>query len=124
MPWKPGQSGNPAGRPVGARALTEILRKHGDGLVEVKGKKRKVARKRVLADLVWQAVNVGLVQFPDGGVLKLDGKAWVECFRWLYRHIDGDAPQHLKMEDISDYAAAAAAVRNAILNGNGDDSPE
>ena len=114
-----GNKGGP-GRPRSGRALTEILRKHGDGLIEVKGKDQKVARKRVLADLVWQAVNVGIVTFPDGAIIKLDGKAWAECVRWLYRHIEGDAPQHIQMEGISTYERAAAAVRDAV---NGNDSP-
>lgn len=119
----PGNDGGP-GRPPGGRALTDILHKHGDGLIAVKGKNKKVARKRVLADLVWQAVNLGLVTFPDGGILKIDGKAWVECVRWLYRHVDGDAPQHIQMEDISTYENAAAGVRAAIAAGNGNGSTE
>lgn len=122
MPWKPGQSGNPAGRPKGGRALTEILRRYGNRRMAVKGAEKKQGRKFVLANLLWQAVTLGRVTFPDGGILKLDGKAWVECVRWLYRHVDGDAPQHLQVEDISRYEAAAARVRDAAGNDNNSDT--
>lgn len=122
MPWKPGQSGNPKGRPPASRALTEILRKAGNRRIPHNGMPKKRGRKYILADLIWQAVTLGEVTFPDGSTLEIKGQAWLQVLQWLYRHIDGDAPQHVKMEDISDYAAAAAAVRDAILNGNGDPS--
>ena len=122
--WQPGESGNPKGRTPGVRALTQILRAHGNGTIAVKGQDKKLSRKLVLADLLWQAVNLGVVTFPDGGMLKLDGKAWIECVCWLYHHVDGDAPQHVQVEDISRYETVAAGVRDAIVNGNGDHSSD
>lgn len=116
--WQPGESGNPRGRPPACRALTEILRKAGNRRIARDGSDQKRGRKYILADLIWQAVTLGKVTFPDGSTLEIKGQAWVQVLQWLYRHIDGDAPQHIQVEDISDYEQAAAAVRDAIVNGN------
>lgn len=122
--WQPGESGNPAGRAPRARDLTAILRKAGDELVEVNGKKRRVKRKVVLARLIWQGVSTGLVTFPDSSTIEIKGQAWLDLLKWLYRHIEGDAPVMLQVEEVGRYELAANAVRLAIAGHNGDDSAE
>jgi len=95
--WKPGQSGNPKGRPPKSRALTELLEKAGGKTVEYGGK--RISGRRLLARLIWQAVTTGEVVLPgvdaDGNALKLVfGPAdWFDAVKWLYTHMDGPAPK-------------------------------
>lgn len=90
MPFQPGQSGNPAGRPPKNRALTEILEKAGNKAIERTGESKRAARKRVLAESIWQAVTEGRVTFADGRELKIeDLQEWAGLVQFIYKHIDG-----------------------------------
>jgi hypothetical protein len=88
MKFQKGQSGNPSGRPPKSRALTEILERAGNVTVDV-GADRKVARKRILADLTWQLATTGSATFPDGVQLNLEPGDWLALLKFLYQHIDG-----------------------------------
>ena len=87
--WKPGQSGNPNGRPPKSRALTDLLEAAGSKTVEdLSGKKQ--AGKRVLARLVWEMVLTGQAEMPNGKMLTVDDvKEWKELVKFIYSHIDG-----------------------------------
>ena len=86
-PWKPGQSGNPNGRPPKGRALTEILEKAGSKTIEYMGKRK--SGKRVLAEMLWQLVVTGHVVYPDGNIVTPEFEEWFKAVEWLYRHVDG-----------------------------------
>lgn len=88
--WTKGKSGNPAGRPRKERALTEILEAAGNKTVKVGDK--SVARKRVLAELIWQLMSDGKATLPNGRVLEPDPKDWLAVIQFLYKHIDGPPP--------------------------------
>ena len=87
MPFKKGTSGNPSGRPLKNRAFTETLERAGSNTVEYSGK--KVSGKRLLSILVWQGVTTGEITLPDGKVLKLSPRDWMDMVKWLYAQIDG-----------------------------------
>ena len=119
MPFRPGQSGNPAGRAPKNRTLTDILAAAGAATDEVDG--HKVARKRLIARLVWEVATTGRATFPDGTVLQAAPKDWLDTVKWIYTHIDGPAraeiglsgqgggPIAVKVEHDLDQAAFAAA---------------
>lgn len=65
--WKPGQSGNPNGRPPKSKALTDTLREVAD--MEIDG----VSKKRILADKVWELAIAGDIQ----------------AIKYIYDRIDG-----------------------------------
>ncbi len=94
MPWVKGQSGNPRGRPPKGRALTEILKKAGSKTLEVHGK--RLSRKRLVADLLWQAAAAGRVVFPDGRTLEVSFADWFDVVKFIYSHVDG--PPKVSME--------------------------
>ncbi len=91
--WTPGASGNKRGRPPKGRALTEILERAGN-LTVVRGDK-KAAKKRILADMLWEAAMTGKVLFgppekPDEcTVRELDVGEWFDVAKFIYAHIDG-----------------------------------
>ena len=87
MPFKPGQSGNPKGRPRKERALTDLLERAGSSMLEIDGK--RVSGKRYLADMVWQVVMTGQAKLPDGKVVQMSPQDWKDFVKWIYSHIDG-----------------------------------
>jgi hypothetical protein len=93
--YQPGESGNPNGRPPQSRALTEILAATLDKSVNTGD--RKAAAKRVLAEMLRDAVTTGEVTLPNGEVLKFSPKDWLEAVKWVYTHIDGPVKQQVDM---------------------------
>lgn len=87
--WKPGQSGNPNGRPLKNRALTEILERAGNITIPVQGTTKKSARKRLVAESIWELVSTGKATLPDGSTLSLEPGDWLGLVKWIYAHIDG-----------------------------------
>ena len=79
-PWKPGRSGNPKGRPKGARnrlgtqfleALEADFNKHGEQAIEQVRQKKPEVYMRVVADLLPKEANINVEA----------GEAFVELWR-------------------------------------------
>ncbi|MBN2531886.1 MAG: hypothetical protein JXB88_03285 [Spirochaetales bacterium] len=79
--WKPGQSGNPKGRPRKNKTLTEILAKHGKKR-DVKDGEKNISRKEALAKKLW--------------ALALSGD--IAAIRYIYDRIDGKPDQYHQMD--------------------------
>jgi len=105
MPFKPGQSGNPSGRPPGKRALTELLETAGNKTEQYNGGTNKTARKRIIADLAWKLLINGEATLPNGKKLDLDPKDWLSLHKWIYSHIDGPPRSEV------DITSAGAAIQ-------------
>jgi hypothetical protein len=88
-----GQSGNPSGRPLKERTLTKILEAAGNKTIEVEGDDKRVARKRLTAEVLWQAASTGKATFPKGDIFTLDIKDWFDVTQFLYKQIDGPPQQ-------------------------------
>ena len=69
-PWKPGISGNPAGRPKKGTALTDLLEKVG----EINYKDTGIARKKLLAEKMWDAAIEGTWNVAEYIFDRIDGK--------------------------------------------------
>lgn len=91
--FKPGNSGNPRGRPPKERALTSILEAELNKTVTSADGVR-VARKRLIASLMAQIATEGRVTMPDGRELVVgDLKELTDILKWIYRHVDGEKTQ-------------------------------
>ena len=136
--WKPGQSGNPKGRPPKARALTEILERAGSATIEVEGK--RISGKRLVARLVWEALTTGVLSLPiEAGAPPVRrvicSDEWITLAKWVFAQIDG--PPRAEIDVTSDgkslrpeltdeerIARLAAIFESARARGTGQDSPD
>jgi len=96
--FRPGQSGNPNGRPTKKRALTEILERAGAATVLVDGK--KITGKHLVARLLWQAATTATVQFPDSVPMGVALEDWIAIVKFIYTQVDG--PPKSEMDITSD----------------------
>ena len=91
MPFKPGQSGNPKGRPPKGRALTEILERRGNKTVpDIDG--RNHGGKYIVARALWELATTGRTSLKDGDEvreLSVGAKGWFEIVKWMYAQVDG-----------------------------------
>ncbi len=85
--WKPGQSGNPKGRPPKERALTTLLEKAGSRRVEVDG--RKLAARKVMVAHIWQGLTSGVIDFGGGNVMTLDAQEYIGLAKLVFGQVDG-----------------------------------
>jgi hypothetical protein len=87
-----GETGNPAGRPVGGRAFTEILRARGEHKSKYPphSKRYRLESREVLAAQLWEAVTTGKITLSDGKELEVKGMdEWFAVAKWIYQQVDG-----------------------------------
>lgn len=89
--FKPGQSGNPKGRPKGTLSLTDVLRQLGEiEDVEIRRGEPKISRKEALGHKLWN--------------MALSGKS--EIARYIYDRLDGKPTQEIKVHNDTPIDAA------------------
>jgi hypothetical protein len=114
--FKPGQSGNPNGRPKVGPTLTDILKELGD-LEDVEFRRGEmVTRKEALGHKMWNLALKGNEQIAKYIYDRIDGKPTQEIR--VGNHLRIDAPIHLhigaKIERVNeDDEAADAAVTDS-----------
>lgn len=84
-----GHTNNPRGRPPLSRSLTTLLERAGS--VTVPTDDGNVARKRLVAEMVWRLAATGRATFPDGTTVPCDD--WLAVVKWIYAQVDGPPPQ-------------------------------
>jgi hypothetical protein len=51
---------------------------------------------------LWQLATTGECELPSGKKLAVSPIDWLDVVKWLYHHIDGPAPQSMKISGDSD----------------------
>ena len=91
MPFQPGISGNPKGRPKKERELTGLIKRALSKTVNDPNTGKRISRKRLMANLLVMAVTEGKITFPGGPVIMLGANDWINFVMRLLQHIDGPA---------------------------------
>jgi len=97
MPWKKGQSGNPAGRKPKTRPLTAVLKTAINHAV-ILPDGTKVNGKRYLAGMLIEALTTGSITLANGNIIELSPEDVMMFTKFMYSQIDGPPPQELKHE--------------------------
>lgn len=87
--WKPGQSGNPAGKPPNSRALATLLREAGDKKIRKDG--HFVARNAIVAEGIYELLTLGETILPNKTKIKVNARDWLELVKFVHTHVDGPA---------------------------------
>lgn len=117
-PWKPGQSGNPNGRPKKNRALTEILEKQLAKTVTLADGAR-VAGKRYVAERMVELATAGKTTLANGQSISVHEVGWFEVVKWIYAQVDGPPKTET---DLNVRGALALNVVEEIVVTNAEDS--
>jgi Family of unknown function (DUF5681) len=88
--WKPGQSGNPKGRPRRNQILTELLRQQGETYMMVGSE--EVTAQEALARAVWQFVSTGEVWLAGKKLKAESASEWANVVKWLYGYVEPTRP--------------------------------
>jgi hypothetical protein len=86
----------------------------------------KVARKRLIARNLWQAVTLGKMTFPDGNEIQLSPDDILALTQFLYKHIDGPPPAAVDVTSGGEKIAQfdyEAFIRNFTPRPDGDSNP-
>ena len=86
MPFQPGRSGNPKGRPKKERVFANLLEQAGTKKVGAK------TRSQLLADMIWDALLTGQVVMGTGKTkhtMQLSPKDWRGIVDFYATHTDG-----------------------------------
>ena len=79
------------------RPLTDILKEAGK--VEVFNNLGILqSQDAFLADMMWQWVTTGKVEFIGGRILEASSRDWKDAAQWIYQHADGPASKELLVD--------------------------
>jgi hypothetical protein len=84
--WKPGQSGNPKGRPRRKQALAELLRQRGEAIMVIGSE--EISGQEALAEAVWQLAINGEVWLGGRQLMAESVNEWASVVKWLINTIE------------------------------------
>jgi hypothetical protein len=87
-PWKPGQSGNPNGRPKKQRAWTALLDRAGSHTI-LPPDGTPISAKRFIARALVELATHGKTKMADGTEIEVRGDGWFDVVKFIYAQVDG-----------------------------------
>lgn len=88
--FKPGQSGNPRGRPPGVRSMARLLDEIGNQSVLGKGKGPGADYRAVVARKLWFAAATGWLNLGESS-RRINMKLWMQLVTWMFEHLEAAA---------------------------------
>lgn len=132
--WKPGQSGNPAGRPKSnkSRELAGLLTRAGNKrfrFYNEQGKRKTSGYNEYIAERIMDALSTGQVTFPRENLedvpvtIRLNSSEWMKLVDFFFKQVDGLVPKAGELDkeddteiDSSDIAKKLEEVRQERWN--------
>jgi len=124
--WKPGQSGNPAGRPKQnkSRELAGLLTKAGTKrfkFTDDTGRNRSIEYNEFIAGRIMEALSTGQVTFPPGimeeavpVVIRLNSAEWMKLVDFFFKQVDGLVPKSQELDKTEDDTVDSSELAQKI----------
>lgn len=122
MPWVPGQSGNPKGRPPKGKVLGEMLQKASLQTFEYTDDKGVVVKTKYanfITERVMEALTSGQVTFPpdeegNARTITLDHRDWYQLINFYFQRTEGLAPKGKPLDEEGGPTAVTAEEMEQI----------
>lgn len=106
--FKPGQSGNPKGRPPKKRALTNLLERGGN--VKIQTEQGEISAKKVMVARIWQGLATGQMTF-GAETMKIDKiDDYITLVKLVLSQVDGPPKGEVDVTSAGEPIKAAASI--------------
>ena len=105
--FKPGQSGNPRGRPPKKRALTNLLERGGN--VKIQTEQGEISAKKVMVARIWEGLATGQMTFGNISIA-LENDEYISLIKLVLSQVDGPPKGEVDVTSAGEPIKAGASI--------------